>query len=103
MAGKAISNGSIWQWSDLQRSSHALKRRNFQDLTTSGLTKRHHEKSPRQSVNTFEAVPVVRLVLVADGLLSKIRNGDSDGAAEQGPQTADTDKGGGDAPVDVEV
>jgi len=52
---------------------------------------------------SFEAVPVVRLVLVADVLLAKIRNGDRDGAAEQGPQTADTDKGGDDAPVDIEV
>src|SRR5258708_29752124 len=51
----------------------------------------------------FEAVPVVRLVLVADVLLAQIRNGDRDGAAEQGPQTADPDKGGDDAPVDVEV
>ena len=52
---------------------------------------------------SFEAVPVVRLVLVADVLLAQIRNGDRDGAAEQGPQTADPDKGGDDAPVDVEV
>ncbi len=52
---------------------------------------------------SFEAVPVVRLVLVADVLLAKIRNGDRDAAAEQGPQAADRDKGGDDAPVDVEV
>ena len=52
---------------------------------------------------SLEAVPVVRLVIVADVLLAKIRNDDRDGAAEQGPQTADTDKGGDDAPVDVEV
>src|SRR5258708_38788989 len=52
---------------------------------------------------SFEAVPVVRLVLVADVLLAKIRNGDRDGAAEQGRQTAESDKGGDDAPVDVAV
>ncbi len=46
------------------------------------LPTHEHILLPRWS---FETVPVVRLVLVADVLLAQIRNGDRDGAAEQGP------------------
>jgi hypothetical protein len=47
---------SNMKWVDLateRLASRNPKRRNIQNSTTSGSTKRHHEKSPRQSVNTF--------------------------------------------------